>query len=267
LNSLSGFYFSNPETVVAFVAPKLPNCLLTGVYEPIRLVYDKGSGVRCPVRPSLQQAITEIKDFLNKQGVLNVASEEIARRLREEDHEADDYRVRLLEERLARIFQIDPSISSATLAMTLCRLFMKPIFARGRWYDDALPVVNELRARGFKTGIVSNTSWGSPALLWREEIERLGLAEQMDAVVFCRDVGWRKPARQIFQFALKQINMKARDCVFVGDHPEWDLIGARTVGLDAVLIDRQGILSDDKAQHIRSLYELPARLHGAAKAR
>ena len=118
---------------------------------------------------------------------------------------------------------------------------------------------------GFKTEIVSNTSWGSPAALWREEIERLDLAPHMDNVVFCRDAGWRKPARQIFEFALKQIDMKAQDCIFVGDHPEWDVAGAEAVGMEAVLIDRQGNLPGYRTQRITSLHELPEKLHGGTR--
>lgn len=213
----------------------------------------------------VRQGIAAVEVYLNDQGMLNASSDEIARRLKEEDHEAHDHHVRPLEKRLAAIFQLDISAKSGTLMMTLCRLFMQPIYARSRRYDDTLPVLGELRARGFKMGIVSNTSWGSPAALWREEIERLGLAPYMDAVVFCGDVGWRKPARPIFEFALKQIDMKAQDCVFVGDHPEWDVAGAGAVGIEAVLIDRKGSLPGYGMQRITSLRELLERLRGGIR--
>jgi len=61
---------------------------------------------------------------------------------------------------------------------------MNPIFARGRCYEDTLPTLQRLRAGDFKTAIVSKTPWGSPAVLWREEMERFGLSEWMDVVVF-----------------------------------------------------------------------------------
>ena len=210
----------------------------------------------------IRQSIAVVEAYLNDKGMLNASSDEIARRSNEEDHEADDHRVRPLEERLAVIFQLGISVKSSALMMTLCRLFMQPIYARSRLYDDTLPVLEELRARGFKVGIVSNTIWGSPAGLLREEIERLGLAPHIDVVVLCRDVGWRKPARPIFEFALKQIDMKAQDCVFVGDHPERDVAGASAVGMEAVLIDREGSFPAYGDQRITSLRELPERLRG-----
>jgi len=48
--------------------------------------------------------------------------------------------------------------------------------------------------RGYRTGIISNLPWGSPPALWREEVGRLGVAGEVDEVVFCGDAGYRKPA-------------------------------------------------------------------------
>lgn len=206
----------------------------------------------------LVQAINEVQGYLRKEGLLNIPPESIWRKVQEENYEAKDYSVRPLEERLARIFQLDASVRNKLL-MTMCRHFMNPIFARGRCYEDSLSVLRELRLRRLKTGIVSNTTWGSPAILWREEIKRLGLDELVDAAVFCRDAGWRKPARQVFQFTLKKLHLNPQDCVFVGDYPRWDLVGPRAVGIKAVLIDRQGVFQDAEEEPIKNLHELLSR--------
>jgi putative hydrolase of the HAD superfamily len=137
---------------------------------------------------------------------------------------------------------------------------MAPIFARGRCYDDTIPTLKELRSRGLRTAIVSNTSWGSPAVLWRAEIRRLGLDSYMDSIVLDRDVGWRKPSKRIFEFALKSLDVPPGDCLFVGDEPKWDLAGPRVVGIEAVLIDRMGIMAGVEQQPLKSLHELTLRL-------
>ena len=108
--------------------------------------------------------------------------------------------------------------------------------------------------------IVSNTTWGSPAILWREEIERLGLSKYVDTIVFCRDVGWRKPARQIFEFTLEKLQALPQYCIFVGDDPRWNLVGPRAIGIEAVLIDRRGATQDAGEKPIKSLHELAGRL-------
>jgi len=126
--------------------------------------------------------------------------------------------------------------------------------------EDAVPTLRELRGRGLKTGLVSNTPWGSPGALWREEIERLGLAGLFDALVFCSDVGWRKPDRRIFEFAMQKLDISAEECLFVGDDPRWDLVGPAGMGMEAVIIDRRGVLEVAGQDPIKSLRELAGRL-------
>jgi len=208
----------------------------------------------------LEQAITEVQKYLRKKGLLSISPETMWQRVRQEDYESKDYRVRPLEERLIRIFQLDTSTLFDELIMTLCRCFMRPIFTRGRCYEDTLPTLQELRSRGFKTAIVSNTTWGSPANLWREEIKRLGLDAYVDVIVFCRDVGWRKPAKQIFKFTLEKLQSFPQNCIFVGDDPRWDLVGPRSVGIEAILINRQELRRNLGEESIKNLYELLDRL-------
>ena len=154
-----------------------------------------------------------------------------------ENFESKDFCVRPLEGRLSRIFS-EIAWSEAT-SMEACRRFMRPIFALAHLYEDVLPILNTLRAQGVRTAIVSNTPWGSPAVLWREEMARLGLTEAVDLTVFCADCGWRKPAKQIFEDTLHRLGATPEQCLFVGDDPRWDIVGPQALGMDAVLIDRR----------------------------
>ncbi len=179
--------------------------------------------------PILRAAIGEVERFLG----ITAEWECVAA----ENFEAKDCQVRPLEVRLSRIFPDAPW--SEELAAEACRRFMRPIFAIAHVYDDVLPTLAALRAGGVKTAIVSNTPWGSPAALWREELKRLGMADVIDVLVFCPDCGWRKPARQIFGHALGMLGAAPEQCVFVGDDPRWDIVGPQAVGMEAVLIDRR----------------------------
>ena len=183
----------------------------------------------------LDEAIGETAKFLaSRSGVLRVSAEGIGPRVSAELREREDLRVKPLEERLARIFDL-PRVD-----LDACRAFMRPLFARSRVYEDAPPALSGLRARGVRLGILSNTPWGSPAELWREELARLGLSGAVDAVVFCRDVGWRKPDPRPFEFICRKLSVAPKDALFVGDDPRWDIEGPRRLGMDALLINRTG---------------------------
>jgi putative hydrolase of the HAD superfamily len=193
----------------------------------------------------LREAIAAVKSYLLKNCMLRVSSDNMWRSVKAEDFESSNYQVRPLEKRLTRIFQLDSSTLTCNILATMCRSFMKPIFARARCYEDTLPTLKELRFKGYKTAIVSNTTWGSPASLWREHLESIGLRAYFDVLVFCRDVGWRKPSKQSFQYTLEKLHVAPQQCVFIGDDPRWDIVGPKAVGIDTILVDRKPI-----TQHI-----------------
>jgi putative hydrolase of the HAD superfamily len=204
----------------------------------------------------LREAIAGVQGLLRAKGRLCVSPEAMWKRVEEHNHSLPGHRVYPLQERLSCIFEI----SSEDLLAAMCRRFMEPIFGRGRVYRDTLPTLEALQARGYRTAIISNTPWGSPAELWRKEIRRLGLLAHVDVDVFCDDVGWRKPARQIFEYTLGELNVAAEQCLFVGDDPRWDLVGPRALGMRALLIDRAGTMQDTDEQRIQNLDQLWAWL-------
>jgi putative hydrolase of the HAD superfamily len=139
-----------------------------------------------------------------------------------------------LEERLRVLFA--DYTPDAPLIERLCAAFLEPIFATAQVNSEALPVLSDLRRMGLKTAVVSNTPWGSSGRVWRAELARHGLLAALDAVVFCTDVGWRKPHPAPFRRALEILDTSADEAVFVGDDPVWDVEGARNAGLRPILL-------------------------------
>jgi len=113
---------------------------------------------------------------------------------------------------------------------------------------QAVPLLEALRGRGIKTGIVSNTPLGSPASAWRAELTRHGLLDKVDATVFCMDVGWRKPHRAPFDRALSLLEVAPADALFVGDDYRWDVVGAQNAGLRPVLLE--GVVPNSRHDHL-----------------
>ncbi len=95
-----------------------------------------------------------------------------------------------------------------------------------------LDVLDGLRARGIATGLVTNGAVPGQT----RKIERLGLAERLDAVVISEAVGCEKPDARIFEIACERLGVGPGDCWFVGDHPEKDIAGAERFGMRAVWI-------------------------------
>lgn len=207
------------------------------------------------------ETFTAMEAMLRAAGRLTLSPEELRRRVADEDHEAPDFRVRPLEGRLSRIFDIE---ARDPLVNALCEEFSKPAFSRGRLYDDTLETLAAVRGMGCRTAIVSNLPWGSPARLWHGEVARLGLDRLVDEVVFCVEAGWRKPAPQVFEYSLARLGASVGESIFIGDEPRWDIVGAQRINLDAILIIR-GEPQPNQLNHtaekvIRTLAELPTIL-------
>jgi HAD superfamily hydrolase (TIGR01662 family) len=98
--------------------------------------------------------------------------------------------------------------------------------------DSTHALLEALRSRGLKLALVSNTA--SPEWLLRPILERQGIADRVDVVVLSSEVGKRKPHAAIFERALRELEVDARDALFVGDRLEADVLGASRVGMKTV---------------------------------
>jgi putative hydrolase of the HAD superfamily len=151
------------------------------------------------------------------------------------NQERGDLAVWPLEERLRVLFGSYANLDTEQTER-LSQVFLQPIFATARVHHEALAVLMGLKRRGVRTAIVSNTPWGSSGRIWRSELARHELLPAVDAVVFCRDVGWRKPHPAPFRRALEMLAVAEKDAAFVGDNPVWDVEGAEGAGLLPILL-------------------------------
>ena len=93
-------------------------------------------------------------------------------------------------------------------------------------------LLDALRDRGLKTGLVSNTM--EPRWLLLRDLAEQRLDERLDVVVFSSDLGIRKPRPEIFLRALDELRVAPERVLFVGDRLDADVRGARAVGMRTV---------------------------------
>ncbi len=124
-------------------------------------------------------------------------------------------------------------------------------------FEDAAPVLRELRQQGKVTGLISNMPHEMQPIL-----EKLGLGGLLDFAVTPLDVnGENKPAPAIFLEALRRAGVRPEQAVHVGDEHFSDGKGARGVGITPVIVDRHEVFPDLTGYHrITSLAGLPALL-------
>lgn len=121
--------------------------------------------------------------------------------------------------------------------------------------EGAPEALDRLRAAGFGLVLVSNAAPDLPAFL-----DGLGLARRLDHLVVSGIVGIEKPEPGIFLEALRVSGAEAAATVHVGDLYEIDVVGARSAGLRAVLVDPAGRSADRDCESAASFAEYAGRL-------
>ncbi len=99
--------------------------------------------------------------------------------------------------------------------------------------DGAPEVLAELKARGYRLGLISNTG-RTPGSALREVLDELDLAQHIDAMVFSNEHGVCKPRTSIFAALREALGVDYGETLFVGDNLYVDVHGAQRAGMRAV---------------------------------
>ncbi len=97
-------------------------------------------------------------------------------------------------------------------------------------FEGMYPLLESLEANKIPWGIVTNKPrWLSEALL-----KALNLTERCAVLVCPEDVKHTKPDPEPMYLAAQQIQIEAKNCIYVGDHPR-DIDAGRNAGMYTIL--------------------------------
>lgn len=114
-------------------------------------------------------------------------------------------------------------------------------------FDDALPVLRQLRDTNIRAALISNAD-----ARMRLVLDDLEVSPFLRSIHLSEELGIEKPHSEIFRMALRDATpqgqiTRADECVHVGDELYCDYYGARAAGMHALLIRRHG--SDGEEEH------------------
>jgi HAD superfamily hydrolase (TIGR01549 family) len=117
----------------------------------------------------------------------------------------------------------------------LMQRFLLRFWNAANWtaFPEVLEVLQVLRARGVRLGVLSNAPSNLPSFL-----EQLGIAPLLDFSVVSAVEGVKKPDRRIFEIALSHAGVAPAEALHVGDMYLEDVLGGRAVGINTLLIER-----------------------------
>lgn len=121
-------------------------------------------------------------------------------------------------------------------------------------WDQILPGTREALDRirqNFRIAVISNADGGIERVL-----SRCGIAACFESITDSGIVGVEKPRPEIFAAALKAMQARADESLYVGDVYSVDYVGARNAGMEAILLDVAGAYRDRELPRVESLEQL-----------
>jgi HAD superfamily hydrolase (TIGR01509 family) len=121
-------------------------------------------------------------------------------------------------------------------------------------WDQILPGTRDALARirqQFRIAVISNSDGKIDRVL-----SRCGIADCFESITDSGTVGVEKPRPEIFEAALRTMQARADESLYVGDIYSVDYVGARNAGMQAVLLDVAGAYRDRDLARVESLQQL-----------
>ena len=111
------------------------------------------------------------------------------------------------------------------------------VFRSDAWelFPETTELLEKLKKADLKLGIISN--FDSRVY---DVMNDLGIGGYFDTIIISSEAGYAKPHSRIFKLALQKSGASAHECIHVGDDLNNDFHSPRTVGIKALLLDREG---------------------------
>ena len=100
-------------------------------------------------------------------------------------------------------------------------------------YNGSEKTIKALKKKGYKLGVISD----APSLKAWTRLTEIGLADYFDVIIAYDDTKQRKPSKKPFMLALKKLKTNPEETLYIGDHPERDIRGAKSLGMRTALAE------------------------------
>ncbi len=120
-------------------------------------------------------------------------------------------------------------------------------------FDDAHAVLSELKASGYKLGVLTNGQQSQQ----EAKLKAMGIADFFDVVLAIGTVDAMKPDPRAFAHLCRNLGCDPSEVLFVGDDVDYDVRPAIQSGLHAVWLNKAGKqVPADIIANVQSLSEL-----------
>lgn len=132
------------------------------------------------------------------------------------------------------------------------------VFRSSAWdiFPETETVLEGLKQNEFKLVVVSN--FDSRVY---DVCRDLNILHYFDDFIISSEAGFAKPSVEIFQMALERNDLQSDECLHIGDNFENDYESPRSIGINAVFLDRDNEKHGEEITRINDLKQLLSLLN------
>ncbi len=128
-------------------------------------------------------------------------------------------------------------------------------YFKNNWkrFDDYSAVLD--LKQDYELGIITD----GPTAHQTDKLKKIGIIRDFSVIVTSEIAGYSKPDKRIFNHALKLLQCKPSDALYIGDNYEKDYMGSKSAGMHSLHLNRN-MLTPDNDHSINTLKQIKDKI-------
>lgn len=143
-------------------------------------------------------------------------------------------------------------LKPAVIALDLYECYWGYMLDNMQFNEGVKECLQYCETNAIKIGICSDLT----AHIQHRKLQKLGIADFIDAIVTSEEAGVEKPDQRTFSMILEKLEVKPEDALYIGDSFKKDVQGAKSAGIDVLWYNGK----DGDSQTVHSFFEVLERL-------
>ena len=128
---------------------------------------------------------------------------------------------------------LDCKIGDEALAREMSAKFLEILPTKRILFEHTIEILEYLLEKKYSMHLITN---GFEKTQW-SKINNSSLAKYFTHVITSEASSAVKPAKEIFEYAVKKAEASLSECIMIGDNPEADIQGAINAGMDNIFVN------------------------------
>jgi len=132
---------------------------------------------------------------------------------------------------------LDFKIGDELLAKQISAKFLEILPTKKLLFDYTIEILEYLAEKKYSIHLITN---GFEKTQW-SKVNNANIAKYFTHIITSEKSNSLKPAKEIFEYAIKKAGANLQESIMIGDNPDADIQGAINAGMDNIFVNHTGV--------------------------